>query len=438
MDSKLKRKALLITILGAVIVLIIVLSLNITTIKNRLKESSTDDSFGRFNGSVENESYIDESKNALQGTKPFNIGDNLSSWKYDETFFDNEADTLTAKLLKEMAILSVFANSIEKDIRIQIHDYEGNLKSGERFEVRIKNVKENKEETYFDDDKDGVIYVSDLSPNEYEVALQPIEGFFVPDNATAIKVKESVEYVMIDDISLLVKNESQINKRNDDTMVVSASDDADKRMPTKFLEDENLIYGVDVSSDNGDIDWNEVYKSGIRFVMLRAGYRGASSGDLIIDDAFVDNAKKANMAGLDVGAYFYTQAVSEIEAVEEASALILLTKSVPIEYPLAIRFDMAGGFGRADSLDADARTKIAETFCQTIKNMGQDPCVYASRNWLNTNLNAKLIEKYKVWMAEFRAKPTYEGYYDMWQYTCKGNVPGINGEVNLNISYIGN
>ena len=99
---------------------------------------------------------------------------------------------------------------------------------------------------------------------------------------------------------------------------------------------------------------------------------------------------------------------------------------------------LPGGNGRADSLDIATRTKVCKAFCETIENAGYEAGVYASRSWYNQNLEVSELDDYKIWLAEYRSTPLYSGYYDMWQYTSKGSVDGIEGNVDLNISYMGN
>ena len=124
-----------------------------------------------------------------------------------------------------------------------------------------------------------------------------------------------------------------------------------------------------------------------------------------------------------------------MEAVEEASAVIELIKEYKIEYPIFIDTEGAGGNGRADGLDPETRTLVCDAFCRTIENAGYEAGVYGSRNWYNNMLYADRLEKYFIWLAEYRSAPLYQGYYQMWQYSSKGSVDGINGNVDLNIYY---
>ena len=103
--------------------------------------------------------------------------------------------------------------------------------------------------------------------------------------------------------------------------------------------------------------------------------------------------------------------------------------------PVFIDTEGAGGNGRADSLDAETRTLVCEAFCRTIENAGYTAGVYASRNWYNNNLQTARLENYHIWLAEYRSVPLYQGYYKTWQYTSKGKVDGIEGRVDMNITY---
>lgn len=423
MDSKVRRVVVLLCVLVGITIVGIVVLTNIDSIKRKKKPSVN---------SATSEVVSAEKEDSLQ------LGYDLDAWKKDASFFDSEADTLAGRILDDMSALAVKAVSEERDIRVRILDYEGELKTGEAFKIAVSTDKKpNDYENYSDSDKDGVITVDFLEPGNYLVTLLPIEGYKIPDKPAEVTVKGKIEYSFIEDISLLFKDKTEAEARLDDTMKVGADTYADKRQNASFAKDDN-VYGIDVSEYNTVTDWKKVYDSGVRFVMLRAGYRGSISGDIVIDKNFSENATLANRAGLDVGVYFFSQAINEKEAVEEASAIYEVCKEKNICYPICIRIDQAGGLGRADSLERDARTKVAQAFLETVKNFGYDPCVYASSNWLKTNLDMKKLSNYRVWMAQFNANPAEDMYYDMWQYSSKGKVPGVEGEVALSKSFIEN
>ena len=194
-------------------------------------------------------------------------------------------------------------------------------------------------------------------------------------------------------------------------------------------------FGIDVSKHNGKIDWNAVKASGVDYVIIRCAYRGSSTGALITDPNFHTNIKGATAAGLKVGIYVFSQAVDEVEAVKEASLAVSLAQGYNLTYPIFIDTEASGG--RADKIDVATRTAVVNAFCQTVQNAGYKAGIYASKTWYEEKLNMSLLGNYKIWLAQYAAAPTYTGRYDMWQYSCKGTISGINGKVDLNLSYLG-
>ena len=195
------------------------------------------------------------------------------------------------------------------------------------------------------------------------------------------------------------------------------------------------VRGIDVSKWNGSIDWKAVKNSGIEYVIIRCGYRGSSQGMLIEDPKYQSNIKGATEAGLKVGVYFFTQAISEAEAVEEASMVLEQVKNYKITYPIFLDVEASGG--RADGIDKDTRTAVCKAFCQTIQSAGYTAGIYANKTWLETKMDAGALSAYKIWLAQYAAEPTYGGRYDMWQYQATGKVSGISGDVDMNWSYLG-
>ena len=194
--------------------------------------------------------------------------------------------------------------------------------------------------------------------------------------------------------------------------------------------------GIDVSKYQGNIDWGAVAASGINFAIIRVGYRGSSSGALVQDPYFKKNISGATKAGIKVGLYFFTQAVNEAEAVEEASMAMSLASGYKVTYPIFIDTESASS-GRANGLSKSARTAVVKAFCQTIRNGGYKAGVYASKSWYANQLNASALNGYCIWVAQYNSSCTYSGKYDMWQYSSKGSVSGIKGNVDMNISYTG-
>lgn len=419
MDSKLRRMTILSSVAVILLVALVVL-------------------YSNQGGEVKNPPAPTESPGAggqeesPPGQDSGQIGNDLSAFLRDSTFFDPEVNPILEAAMDESVRLSLVVTSVEKDLRIQIVDISGAPVAGKSFYVELEGLGE-----YKDLDTDGIIYVGGLASGDYYVKLLPIDGYRVPENATRVHVKDKVEYVAIDDISLLLKTEADIDAEAEDTGVAEALEDAD-RTEIKTLQSAtgNRRPGIDVSKWNGDIDWDRVRNAGVEFAIIRAGYRGSVSGSLVEDPYFAANIKGATASGIPVGVYFFTQAVNEVEAVEEASAVLRLVKEYSLDYPIFIDTEGAGGNGRADDLDVEARTLVCEAFCRTIVNAGYKAGVYGSRNWYNNRLYAdRLDNDYYIWLAEYRSVPLYQGYYQMWQYTSKGKVDGISGNVDMNISY---
>lgn len=202
-----------------------------------------------------------------------------------------------------------------------------------------------------------------------------------------------------------------------------------------MITGSNGIVGIDVSKWNGTIDWNAVKNSGISYVIIRCGYRGSSEGTLVVDPKYEANIKGASAAGLKVGVYFFTQAINEVETVEEASMVLELVKNYKLSYPIFL--DVEGSGGRGDKIDKATRTAVCKAFCQTIQNSGYTAGIYANKSWLETKIDADSLSSYKIWLAQYAAAPTYKGRYNIWQYRSTGNVSGISGNVDMNISYLG-
>ncbi len=420
MDSKLRKMTIISSLAVVLFVALLVLYIN--------RDERPDPP-----AYLQEESRSDESQEQFSGERnDGQIGNDLSAFLKDPTFFDPERNPILEAAQDESNRLSLVVTSVEKDLRIQIVDMSGNPVAGQSFYVELEDIGE-----YKDLDKDGVIYIGDLAAGDYYVQLLPIAGYRVPENETRVYVKDKVEYVAINDISLLLKTEADIDAEAEDTSVADALADAD-RTEIKKLQNTagNSHVGIDVSKWNGDIDWDKVRNAGVEFAIIRAGYRGSVTGSLVEDPYFAANIKGAAASGLPVGVYFFTQAVNEVEAVEEASAVLRLVKEHSLDYPIFIDTEGAGGEGRADGLDADTRTLVCEAFCRTIENAGYTAGVYASRNWYNNNLHTdRLDNDYHIWLAEYRSVPLYQGYYQMWQYTSKGKIDGIEGNVDMNISY---
>ncbi len=445
MDSRIKRRAVLISI-GMVLLVIAMAALaNLPKLEKylpgggeaqetvseiELLEEEPEEGEIKEEETEEAEAYAEA---GFAGSDPsLQTGDDLRAFLRDKTFFDKELSSYEKKMLEANdKSLYFITTSVEQDLRIQVIDNSGVVVTGVPFTVHLKD-----QGSYKDQDEDGVIYIGSLSAGEYEVTLDEVEDYEVP-RPTIASVRDKVEYTAIPDISLLMKTEADIIAEEEDTAQKDALTDTDGTEITDIrdLGGEGQM-GIDVSKWNGVIDWDKVRNAGITYAIIRAGYRGSSTGALVEDPYFKQNMQGALYAGLKVGVYFFTQATNEVEAVEEASMVIALCKDYRVTYPVFIDTEGAGGNGRADGLDVETRTKVCEAFCQTIEDAGYTAGVYGSRNWFHNKLRMDTLENHVIWLAEYRENPVYSGDYHFWQYTSSGSVDGIEGRVDLDISYL--
>jgi len=192
-------------------------------------------------------------------------------------------------------------------------------------------------------------------------------------------------------------------------------------------------YGIDVSKWLGDIDWQAVKNAGISYAIIRCGGRYQSGLGLFEDPKFVQNVNGANAVGIRVGIYFYSTAISNVEAVEEASFVLSLISGKSISYPVFIDVED----DRQSELSKAEKTSICITFCEIIKNGGYTPGVYANKYWMTYLLDMSALNQYCIWVAQYNTICTYTGKYDIWQHTSKGKIPGIDENVDMDISYLG-
>lgn len=195
--------------------------------------------------------------------------------------------------------------------------------------------------------------------------------------------------------------------------------------------------GVDISKYQGTVDFYRLKDAGIDYVMLRVGARGYSSGKIIMDEYFADNIKRATEAGLDVGVYFYSQALTEEEAIEEANVVIQSLAGYTLQYPVA--FDMEyveNDTARVESLSRAEKTTITKAFLDTIQAAGYRAMIYGNKEWLIKRIDLSKLTDYEVWLSQQKDMPDYPYKFSMWQYTTSAEINGIDGYANLNICFI--
>ena len=199
-------------------------------------------------------------------------------------------------------------------------------------------------------------------------------------------------------------------------------------------------FGVDVSKYQKNINWNQIKKAGVSFVIVRIGYRGyGASGTLVLDPMFEEHFTNVKNAGLKVGVYFFSQATTEEEAKEEAFACAYVLNGRKLDYPIFFDTEASGasnGSGRADGLGMEDRTKCAIAFCEEVKAQGYKPGVYASTLWYRKRVNLNSLKKYTIWNAHYGVASSPIDCA-LWQGTCTARLPGYKGDMDVNISYIG-
>ena len=197
------------------------------------------------------------------------------------------------------------------------------------------------------------------------------------------------------------------------------------------------ITGIDVSSHQKDIDFNKVREAGISFVYIRCGYRGYSEGIIHEDSYFKKNYEAAKKAGLMVGVYFFSQAIDEKEAIDEAYFVRDMIKGLDID--LSVAYDLESidyDESRIDDLEIAEKTSCAIAFASKIEEFGYQPMIYTNLEWANYHYDLKQIMNYDIWYAQYNDKPDFPYQYTIWQYTDKGSIYGITVETDVNMMMV--
>ncbi|MBQ3512856.1 MAG: glycoside hydrolase family 25 protein [Lachnospiraceae bacterium] len=228
----------------------------------------------------------------------------------------------------------------------------------------------------------------------------------------------------------------------DETIEKNSYDYSRLEQTDKFFEykneEGNVISkkGIDVSKFQGEIDWELVKEDGVEFAILRAGYRGYGSGKLVLDEMFMENLEGTKEQNIDIGVYFYSQATSKEEAVEEAQMVIEALRGYDVTYPVVLDTEAPSGEGaRTEGLTNEERTEYILAFCETIEEAGYIPMIYSNLNWFILKTDYKALSKYDIWLANYDTQPYFPYDFKMWQYSEKGAVNGIEGDVDLNICF---
>ena len=265
--------------------------------------------------------------------------------------------------------------------------------------------------------------MKDLLTAEDGSPLKMIREFF-PENLIYYDEKEYYFAPVLDEVKKhnLVAENFVKNDKNEMEYIVNGDKQSHK--------------GIDVSKYQGDIDWEKVSADGVEYAFVRLGVRGYQSGKIVADEYFDQNMRGACDAGIRTGVYFFTQAVNTAEALEEANFVIESIKNYDVTCPVVFDVEhVANSNARANELSQQERTDITIAFCNAIKDAGYIPMIYGNVKCFTKMLDMTRLNEYEKWYA------FYDDYmympYDVscWQYTEKGKVKGISGNVDMNISY---
>lgn len=199
---------------------------------------------------------------------------------------------------------------------------------------------------------------------------------------------------------------------------------------------DTCVLGTDVSSYQGEIDWEQVKAAGFEFVMIRAGYRGyGRSGKLMEDKQAQENYEGAKAAGLQVGAYFFSQALNVEEAEEEAEFVMEIIEDWELDMPLAFDWECLKDNYRTVDVDPRTLTDCAKAFCNAVGAQGYDPMVYFNPSQSRKDMYLAELTDFDFWLAMYSENMNYDYKVDMWQYTNKGKIPGIKGNADINLYF---
>lgn len=276
------------------------------------------------------------------------------------------------------------------------------------------------------------------------------------EEEVVLEIKEEVIVIAKDttiDESLKEENKQEVVKFKDKEVKipkskvssVKSSEDAETnkktggdkvsqtQAQTMFENVGQKSMGIDVSHHQGKIDWAQVRASGVEFAIIRAGYRGQTSGGIYEDAYFKTNMKGAISNGIKVGVYFYSTAINETEALEEAAWVVKKIAPYSVTYPVVYDFEDFNS-KRCVNVGGAEATRNANTFLNYVKSNGYEPMMYANKNDITKRMSRSSFSC-KFWLAHYTSQTDYTGNVNMWQYTSKGTVPGISGWVDMNIAY---
>lgn len=245
-----------------------------------------------------------------------------------------------------------------------------------------------------------------------------------------------------------LEDDPTIEQEEEDSLIPDALEGLPRNRyePGKFFEQDGIRYyesdtcegvpGIDVSSHQGEIDWQQVKEAGIEFAIIRLGYRGYVTGELALDEFFVRNIEGAQAAGIDVGVYFFSQALTEEEAVEEADFVLKELEPYHITYPVIFDWEeVSSTSARTNEMNMLLLTACAKAFCERVEEAGLRGGIYFNQAYGYQQFNLLSLKDHIFWLAQYEETPTFVYDFQMWQYTNEGTVSGISTNVDLNICF---
>ena len=207
--------------------------------------------------------------------------------------------------------------------------------------------------------------------------------------------------------------------------------------PTYEDDSYTSVIGIDVSSHQKSIDWSAVKNSGVKFAMIQVGYRGYETGALMDDAYFEENIQGAIENGIDVGVYFFSQAVSAEEARAEADFVLERVKKYKLQLPIVFDLEeVSNATDRVENTTSEERTQAAVTFMNHIKNAGYQAMVYSSSQLFETVFDINYLHDYDFWVADYSSVSNFNYHFSIWQYTDAGTVDGISTNVDMNVMFV--
>ena len=362
--------------------------------------------------------------------------------------YDEESASLTPTVLSAIVAVTLFVGIVLVVVLLMNNQNKSQNQANREQQSAAPSTVQSVPQTGYPD-TDQLISGSSLSPEDLDFwDKYPVEtAESVP--ATEESKPKPVEMVEESDPSTdgkhtLVKNRDgkeewvlispYLPKHDYDfTRLVCQSD-----LMQYYVDGRKVSYvGADISKYQDYIDFIRLKKAGLQFVMIRVGARGYGTGQIVLDEAFSDNIKRATDAGLQVGVYFSSQAISVEEVQEEAQIVLEAVQDYKLTYPIA--FDMSfvdNDTARIEGLTKAQKTEITKTFLDIVRENGYNAMIYGDKEWLIKELDMSKLTIYDIWLTQLQDVPDYPYRFAMWQYTRSATVDGIAGYANLNISFI--